>query len=126
LDYQTFDYYKHKFVDSNGEPLLCRVPGKISGYFITMFMQKGNPLFQPVNDVILHMMEAGLVDFWWSLRVEKLKLSWYQESEDAPITYFVFSMSHLYVAFTFLALGYGLSVSIFILEFLSRFAHVPK
>lgn len=128
LDFQTFDYFKHKFVDSNGESLLCRLPGKISGYFITMFMQKGNPLFQPVNDVILHMMEAGLVDFWWrwSLIVKRLKLSRYQESEDAPITYFVFSMSHLYVAFTFLALGYGLSISIFILELLSRFAHVPK
>ncbi|PNF28426.1 hypothetical protein B7P43_G16059 [Cryptotermes secundus] len=126
LDFQTFDYYKHKFVDNNGESLLCRLPGKISGYFITMFMQKGNPLFQPVNDVILHMMEAGLVDFWWSVIVERLKLRRYQESEEAPITYFVFSMSHLYVAFTFLALGYGLSVSIFILELLSRVARVPK
>jgi hypothetical protein len=126
LDFQRFDYYGHKFVDGNGGALLCRLPGKISGYLIAMFMQKGNPLFQPINDVILHVMEAGLVDFWWSLIVEGLTLSRYQESEDAPITYFVFSMSHLYVAFTFLALGHGLSVLIFLVEVRFRCAHVTK
>jgi hypothetical protein len=124
LDFQRFDYYRHKFVDGNGGTLLCRLPGKISGYLIAMFMQKGNPLFQPINDVILHVMEAGVVDFWWSLIVQGLTLSRYQESEDAPITYFVFSMSHLYVAFTFLALGYGLSVLVFLVEVRSRCAHV--
>jgi hypothetical protein len=91
-----------------------------------MFMQKGNPLFRPVNDVILRIMEAGLVDYWWSLIVERLKLSRNLETEDTPFTYFVFSMSHLYVAFTFLALGYGLSFLVFILELLWNLAHITK
>jgi hypothetical protein len=126
LDFQEFDRYSQKFVDENGNSLLCRLPGKISGYLITMFMQKGNPLFRHVNDVILRIMEAGLVNLWWSQMVERLKSSTYQESEDTLITYFVFSMSHLYVAFTFLVLGYGLSVLVFILELLCNFAHITK
>jgi hypothetical protein len=126
LDYQRYDSYRQKFVDTSGRSLLCRLPGKISGYLIAMFMQKGNPLFQPVNDAILHLMEAGIVDFWWSQIVEQLKLSTYQESEDVPVTYFVFAMSHLYVAFTILGLGCGLSALIFLAEVLSQCAHVTR
>lgn len=126
LDFQEFDYYKHKFVDENGDSLLCRLPGKISGYLIAMFMQKGNPLFRPVNDVILRIMEAGLVNFWWSLIVERQKFTRNPETEDTPITFFVFSMSHLYVAFTFLVVGCGLSFLVFILELLCNFVHITK
>lgn len=126
LDFQKFDLYSQKFVDENGNSLLCRLPSKISGYLITMFMQKGNPLFRHVNDVILRIMEAGLVNLWWSQMVERLKSSTYQESEDTLITYFVFSMSHLYMAFTFLVLSHGLSVLVFILELLCNFAHITK
>ncbi|KAJ4446585.1 hypothetical protein ANN_13282 [Periplaneta americana] len=40
LDFLTYDGYKHKFIDENRESLLCRLPDKISGYLISMFMQK--------------------------------------------------------------------------------------
>jgi len=126
LDFQNFDGFKHQFVDEKGDSLLCRLPGKISGYLIAMFMQKGNPLFGPVNNVILRVMEAGLVDFWWSLIVERKKFTTYTDSEDAPIKYFVFSMSHLYVAFTFLALGHCVSFVVFVLEVLWKMTHVRK
>jgi hypothetical protein len=126
LDFQNFDAYKHQFLDENGDSLLCRLPGKISGYLIAMFMQKGNPLFGPVNNMILRIMEAGLVDFWWSQSVERKKLSRNRETEVASITYFVFSMSHLYVAFTFLLLGYGFSFLVFVLELLCNFSHLAK
>jgi FtsH-binding integral membrane protein len=118
LDFERFGIFKHKFVDDDGGgSLLCRLPDKISGYEITMYMQKGNPLFRPVNDVILRLLEAGLVDFWWSMVVYLQKFS--TEKEEgvvAPITFFVFSLSHLYVAFTFLALGCCISGVVFILE----------
>lgn len=118
LDFQKFDIFKRQFVDDNGDSLLCRLPGKISPYLITMFMQKGNPLFRPVDDVILRLMEAGLVDFWWSMVVYGQELAMENENVGAPITYFVFSLSHLYVAFTFLALGYCIGILVFILELL--------
>jgi hypothetical protein len=120
LDFEQFGIFKHKFVDDNGDSLLCRLPDKISGYDITMFMQKGNPLFRPVNDVILRLMEAGLVDLWWSLVVYTQKLSTEKEGEVAPITFFVFSLSHLYVAFTCLALGYCVGISVLVLEILYK------
>ena len=120
LDFQRFDVYKHKFIDENGDSLLCRLPDKISGYQITMFMQKGNPLFRPVNGVILRLVEAGLVDFWWSMVVYRQKFTTEKESAEAPIQYFVFSLSHLYVAFTFLALGFCLGILVFILEILYK------
>jgi len=120
LDFEKFDVYKHKFVDENGDSLLCRLPDKISGYQIAMFMQKGNPLFGPVDDVILRLVEAGLVDFWWNMVVYRQKFTTEKESADAPIKFFVFSLSHLYVAFTFLALGFCLGILVFILEILYK------
>lgn len=120
LDFGKFDEFKHKFVDENGDSLLCRLPDKISGYRITMFMQKGNPLFRPVDDVILRLVEAGLVDFWWNMVVYRQKFTTEKESADAPIKFFVFSLSHLYVAFTFLALGFCLGILVFILEILYK------
>jgi hypothetical protein len=117
LDFERFDIFKHNFVDDDGKSLLCRLPDKISGYEITMFMQKGNPLFRPVNDVILRLMEAGLVEFWWSMVIYLQKFSTEkEEGAVAPIPFFVFSLSHLYVAFTFLALGCCISGFVFILE----------
>jgi len=118
LDFENFGVFKYKFVDENGDSLLCRLPDKISGYQITMFMQKGNPLFRPVDGVILRLMEAGLVDFWWSMIVYRQKFTTKKESADEPITFFVFSLSHLYMAFTFLALGLCLGILVFILEIL--------
>jgi hypothetical protein len=85
-----------------------------------MFMQKGNPLFHPVDSVILRLVEAGLVDTWWRQVVTRQKFTTEVESVDAPITFFVFSLSHLYVAFTFLALGYCLSIFVFMLEILYK------
>jgi hypothetical protein len=120
LDFEQFYVFKHKFVDENGDSLLCRLPDKISGYQITMFMQKGNPLFRPVDGVILRLVEAGLVDFWWRMIVDRQKFTTEKETTDAPITFFVFSLSHLYVAFTFLALGFCLGILVFILEILYK------
>jgi len=120
LDFENFEIFKHQFIDENGDSLLCRLPDKISGYEITMFMQKGNPLFPPVNGVILRLVEAGLVDFWWSMIDYRQKFTTEEESTDAPITFFVFSLSHLYVAFTFLALGLCLGILVFILEILYK------
>jgi len=120
LDFEKFDVFKHKFVDENGDSLLCRLPDRIKAYQIAMFMQKGNPLFRPVDGVILRLMEAGLVDFWWSMVIYRQKLTTVKESADAPIKFFVFSLSHLYVAFTFLAFGLCLCVLVFILEVLYK------
>jgi len=120
LDFENFDLFKHKFVDENGDSLLCRLPGKISGYQIAMFMQKGNPLFRPVDGVILRLVEAGLVDFWWRMIVYSQKFTTEHESAEAPIKFFVFSLSHLYVAFTFLALGFCLGILAFVLEILYK------
>jgi hypothetical protein len=86
-----------------------------------MFMQKGNPLFRPVDGVILRLVEAGLVDFWWSMVVYTQKFNTEKEGADAPIKFFVFSLSHLYVAFTFLALGFCLGIFVFILEILYKY-----
>jgi hypothetical protein len=116
LYFERFGTFKHKFVDDDGDSLLCGLPDKISGYKITMFMQKGNPLFRPVNDVVLRLVEAGLMDFWWSMVVYLQKFSTEKEGAVAPITLFVFSLFHLYVAFTFLALGCCISGFVFILE----------
>lgn len=120
LDFENFDLFKNKFVDENGDSLLCRLPDRISGYHITMFMQKGNPLFRPVNGVILRLVEAGLADFWWSMVVYRQEFTTEEESDDPPIKFSVFSLSHLYVAFTFLALGLCLGILEFILEILYK------
>jgi hypothetical protein len=120
LDFQNFYVYSHGFVDDNGDSLLCRLPDKINGYQISMFMQKGNPLFCPVDSVILRFVEAGLVDFWWKQVVERQNFTTQEEGADEPITFFVFSLSHLNVAFKFLALGYCLSIFVFVLEILYK------
>ncbi|PSN55240.1 Ionotropic receptor [Blattella germanica] len=118
LDVQNYDLYQQMFKDQFHTELLCRIPERISPYLISMYMQKGNPLFDEVNKVIILLMEAGFVDWWWKDVVARQKIKTVSEdSEKDAIPYFAFSMNHIGVVFVLLGLGYAVSLCVFLVEY---------
>jgi hypothetical protein len=109
-------------------PRMCTLEDKFYNIRYTMYMAKGSFLVDSFNRIIRRIIEAGLM--------EKLKhdakTSWrYQKFSDTHLAfgpvfeeptikadYFVFSMSHLKLAFYFLVLGHLLSVIMVIGELL--------
>jgi hypothetical protein len=86
-----------------------------------MSLTKGHPLFDKFNVIIRRCMETGLVDKYWSelnynLSLKNVGTLREKGCESCSVVYFVFSLSHLKVAFVVLAFGYVLCVIVFMLE----------
>jgi hypothetical protein len=99
---------------SNITHLLCRLEDDIFRFSLAMFMAKGNPLLAPVDNIILRLLEAGLLHQW----LKEHKRSMKRGMHDDDNKYFVFAVSHLSAAFGCLILGHILSFFIFICELL--------
>jgi hypothetical protein len=85
----------------------------------------GRPEFHKINAVIRRCIEAGLVEKYWSVLNFKLKLLNVKKSDDTDCQdcsdmYFVFSLSHLKVAFLVLGFGHVLSVTLFVAELIFK------
>ena len=121
LDIQTYDFYNYAFEQEFRDTLLCRLPERIKPYQVAMFIQKGNPLFGIVNDIIMRFVEGGFVELWREKVLTKFLVEKKVTHEEETIPYFVLSLKHLYVAFSALALGNAVSVCVFLTECLSFF-----
>jgi hypothetical protein len=81
-----------------------------------MFVPKGFPYKALYDQVLLYLMQAGLVNFWW----EEIKYTaTLQKAGDfnlQPGEYIALTMKHLQSAFYFLFLGCALSITSFLLE----------
>jgi hypothetical protein len=86
-----------------------------------MIVFQGHPVIDKFNVVIRRCIEAGLGDKYWSDLIFNLTLQSMRNSKESDCQacndeYFVFSLSHLRVAFIALGFGYVLSVAVFVAE----------
>lgn len=99
---------------SNNTHLLCRLEDDIFKFSLAMFMAKGNPLLVRVDNIILRLIEAGLLHQWLKDHETSVK----RGRHDDDKKYFVFAVSHLSAAFGCLILGHILSFFTFVCELL--------
>ncbi|PNF19944.1 hypothetical protein B7P43_G10374 [Cryptotermes secundus] len=109
-------------------PRMCTLKDKFYNIRYTMYIEKGSFLVDSFNRIIRRVIEAGLIE---KLK-QDTKTSWrYGKFSEPHLTidtvvetnrdesdYFVFSMSHLKLAFYFLILGYLLSIIMIVGELL--------
>jgi hypothetical protein len=102
--------------------LICTLDENVFPLDISLYLTKGHPLLELFNIVISRCTEAGLVAKYWTDLIFHNHLQHVGKSE-APSCevcsgmYFVFSLSHLKVAFVVLVFGYILSAIVFLAEF---------
>ncbi|KAJ9586514.1 hypothetical protein L9F63_019840 [Diploptera punctata] len=125
MDNKMFMEMEHKFMDERHESLLCRLSEMIMPYRISMYVTKGLPLLDTIDDIILHAVEAGLLEHWWGIEVAAMRRNAEFHSYRDLISYQVFTLNHLYVAFLLVIIGYLLSIIAFIYE-IYYFKHVKR
>jgi hypothetical protein len=97
---------------------LCRVEdGALISTGLTMIMFHGDPLLRRINEIIHRVVEAGLYNYWISLRMYRLKLL----SRKIRIVhrsdeYYSFNLHHMQPGFYLLLMGLFLSVVCFFVE----------
>jgi hypothetical protein len=110
---------------TDDENTLCFLDENVFSVNCVMYFSRSRPEFYKINAVIRRCIEAGLVEKYWSelnfilkwRNVEKSKDTDCQECSDM---YFVFSLSHLRVAFLVLGFGHVLSVTVFVAELIYK------
>jgi hypothetical protein len=108
------------FVGENSEPLLC---GLEDGVFYTtglsMIMFHGDPLMSRVSEIIDHVLEAGLYNYWVSFSIHFNKLRSRKIAIANPLDeYYSFNLYHMQPAFCLLLMGWCLSAICFMVELL--------
>jgi hypothetical protein len=104
-----------------GSKVLCTLNQDIVTLNTIMCLTKGYPLFDKFNAVIRRCMETGLVEKYWSelnfnLSLKNVGSLRERDCEACSVVYFVFSLSHLKVAFLILGFGYTLCVIVLLFE----------
>jgi hypothetical protein len=106
-----------KLSDENKRPLLCKLQdGGVRTWGLVLQVIKGSPLLEVINDIIVHVFEAGISthikrrDF----SKEKIEATWDDFAFDD--TYIAFGASHLQTAFYLLMIGYVMGVACFVTE----------
>jgi hypothetical protein len=116
------EYVFLKVNGHSGKKMLCTVNETVTTLDTVMCLTKGHPLLDRFNAVIRCCMETGLVEKYWSELNHNLQLQNLDKFRDGDCEvcskmYFVFSLSHLRVAFLVLGFGYFLSAIVFLFEF---------
>jgi hypothetical protein len=114
------NYAKGDFIGENSEPLVCRLEdGVVFTSYLTMIMFYGDPLMRRVNEIINRAVEAGLYNYWISMRMHGLKLLSRKIAIVHPLDgYYSFNLYHMQPAFYFLFMGWCLSALCFLVEIL--------
>ena len=108
------------FVGENSEPLLCKLE---DGVFLhtgrTMVMLRTDPLKRRVSEIIDRVFEAGIYNFWISLKLNWYKIISHKISLIHPLDdYYSFNLYHMQAAFYLLLMGWCLSALCFMVELL--------
>jgi hypothetical protein len=118
---QMTQYVATEIGKSVDKQLLCSLDEYVFSSSRVMCLSGGHPVTERFNNVIRRYIEAGLGDKYWSDLLFNLTLHNMNNSEESDCQacsddYFVFSLSHLKVAFIALGFGYMLSVAVFVAE----------
>jgi hypothetical protein len=106
-----------KLTDINNRPILCEVEdGGIEVLGLVLLVIKGSPLLEFINDIIEHIIEAGIVTHIKKRDFHMEKIVSIGDDFVSYDTYIVFGVRHLQTAFYFLMLGYVLAFACFVSE----------
>jgi hypothetical protein len=102
----------------NTEHLLCKLEdGVVYNDGLRMVMLNGDPLMKRVTEIIDHVVEAGIYNFWISKRIHHLKVILGKISAVHPLDEnYCFNLYHMQPAFYLLLMGWCLSALCFLLE----------
>lgn len=102
---------------------LCTIPEIVVTSKFSMYISKGNPLLDHFNLWIQRILESGLVNRYWSQVLWNVTLQGIARAEqdssergENDREFFVFTASHLSVAFYQLLVGYFVSFAVFTAE----------
>jgi hypothetical protein len=106
---------------SQNRELLCTLNDKVFPLDVAIYLAKGHPLLHLFNVVIRRCIEAGLVQKYWSDTIFRIHLQHAADSKEPSCVvcndmYFVFTLSHMKVAFVVLFGGFILSATVFVIE----------
>ena len=122
MDYTVFD----RFHDADGMPLVYPFDHDFLQYNVVMYPKKGSPLLDAFNQVIVHVMQAGLLDKWYNDDIYKAKMRARKNSKtDKDDGYSVFSTTHLQGAFVLYGIGNVLGLLLLLLETAYRYLIEP-
>jgi len=104
----------------NSEPLLCKLEdGVIYNSGLTMVMFHGDPLMRRVTEIVDRVVEAGLYNYWISLRLQSLKLLSRKIAIIQQLDgYYSFNLYHMQPAFYLVLICWCLSALCFMVELL--------
>lgn len=125
LNYSTLlphSYYKYeswRFKDKHGNSEMYVFDDTLMNYITVMYMTKGYPLKERINDLIARTTESGLVKHWLQMVYLKQKLitSLMVEDNKEPEP---LSLEHLYGIFMLLVMGWSVAMLSFIVEVLTK------
>jgi hypothetical protein len=118
--YFDYNYVISDSVGENSEPLLCRLEdGVVYTHGLSMLMFYGDPLLRRVTEIIDHVVEAGIYNYWIPLSMNLRKLYSRKIAIIHPLDgYYSFNLYHMQPAFYLLFIGWCLSVLCFMVEVL--------
>jgi hypothetical protein len=106
------DYASGHYVGENSEHLLCSLEdGAVFNTGLSMLMLHGDPLLRRVTEIIDRVVEAGIYNYWISLRMHGLKIN-SGKIAIVPLLdqYYGFNLYHMQPVFYLLLMGCFLSV----------------
>jgi hypothetical protein len=106
------------YLGENSKPLLCGIKdGVFRQTGLIMTMLHADPLMRRVTEIIDRVVEAGIYNYWNSLRIHSSKLSTQNISMVHPLGgYYSFNLHHIQPAFYLLLMGWCLSTLYFLVE----------
>ncbi|KAJ9578748.1 hypothetical protein L9F63_005037 [Diploptera punctata] len=107
-------YVSHKAGITDESKVVCYLDQSVVLFLIPAYLAKGNPLLGILNMHILHSLEGGLLNIYWSRLIHATNLRAEHVEEDTE--YVVFNLTHLTPVFILLLFGYVLSGVVFLIE----------
>jgi hypothetical protein len=105
-----------KFKDANGVPSICKIEDDFAFSLVTIHVPKGFPLKKTYDQVLLFLLEAGVLSVWWDHLKYMASLEGDRKFGSPPGEYIVLTLKHLQSAFYFLLIGYSMSALLFLIE----------
>jgi hypothetical protein len=116
------DYILRTKMSSGLSYPICSLPHNIAVYRVSMYLSKGSPLLNPINQIIRRLTESGLTDrFFRDNRNVSMKDVWSlidikKRYANNVNNYITFSLYNLHLAFVSLFIGLGVSFVVFLCE----------
>lgn len=107
-----------RYMDGNGKQLICSFEEIISSQLITMPVPKGYVMSDRFNKIILHLLQAGIIDQWFRDIKYTTFLSSTAKTTLSRGEYIKLSLMHMQSAVYILLLGIILSLIVFLSEIL--------